>query len=420
MLGAHYNIEPFFFSSSLNWIPSRYQEELRPTKGDHITIILTFLRKVDIPEPAASELIPHGNRGIDTHDPLYLSSERGDTQILLRDLLSVHMVRSTHGSTIISYHPNPESGRTSAKNLHSRVHLAGKSVYWTNIFNNSRDPTFILLTILWHALYSWDEALSCLYEHITDQEFAVITPKDKELTRRTQELHRIRAHLLHYTSLLDDFRKSVQFVLDTPNPAMDCEDSPDNNGTTNMLTKEESAERLKTECNNLLSEIKRLEMSRSIQTKRLKNIMNLAFSTVNIEDSKTMQELTTTALKDSHAMKQLTHAAVQDSAAMKQIAYLTMVFLPSSFIAAIFGMNVTPINPGSKGTLSHYVAAAIPMTLVTIWAVIAFNPKKNDLGEPQTSLSRRFAWPITAWKHAFLKSPPKPVADYEAQNPLDN
>jgi hypothetical protein len=45
-----------------------------------------------------------------------------------------------------------------------------------------------------------------------------------------------------------------------------------------------------------------------------------AFSTVNIEDSKTMQELTTTALKDSHTMKQLTHAAVQDSAAMKQIA----------------------------------------------------------------------------------------------------
>jgi hypothetical protein len=25
-------------------------------------------------------------------------------------------------------------------------------------------------------------------------------------------------------------------------------------------------------------------------------------------------------------------------------------------------MNVTPINPGSKGTLSHYVAAAIPMS----------------------------------------------------------
>lgn len=74
---------------------------------------------------------------------------------------------------------------------------------------------------------------------------------------------------------------------------MDFRDAPDD-GTPEMLTKEESAERLKTECNNLLSEIgviffpvnmvlrslsflspERLEMSRSIQSKRLKNVMNL-------------------------------------------------------------------------------------------------------------------------------------------------
>jgi len=74
---------------------------------------------------------------------------------------------------------------------------------------------------------------------------------------------------------------------------MDCQDIPDN-GVADMLTKDESAERLKTECNNLLSEIgldtfppavvlynlllpssERLEMSRSTQNKRLKNIMNL-------------------------------------------------------------------------------------------------------------------------------------------------
>ncbi|KAF5384255.1 hypothetical protein D9615_003333 [Tricholomella constricta] len=43
MLGAKYNIEPFFFSSSLDWIPSRYQEQAG--KGHHtITITLTFLK----------------------------------------------------------------------------------------------------------------------------------------------------------------------------------------------------------------------------------------------------------------------------------------------------------------------------------------------------------------------------------------
>lgn len=60
-----YNIEPFFFSSSLSWIPSRFQEEVRPGLGDRmfslrsaaalfsfssrldITITLTFLRAQD-------------------------------------------------------------------------------------------------------------------------------------------------------------------------------------------------------------------------------------------------------------------------------------------------------------------------------------------------------------------------------------
>lgn len=97
------------------------------------------------------------------------------------------MVRSTDGSTIISYHPSPEGGTTSARKLHSRIHLAGKSVYWTKIFQRSTDPTFILLTMLWHACYSWDEALSALYEHITDLESTVIeTGENAELTRRTR------------------------------------------------------------------------------------------------------------------------------------------------------------------------------------------------------------------------------------------
>ena len=61
-----YNIEPFFFSSSLNLIPSRFQEEVKPGEGDReflrnfclllpiltqskdITITLTFLRSVAV------------------------------------------------------------------------------------------------------------------------------------------------------------------------------------------------------------------------------------------------------------------------------------------------------------------------------------------------------------------------------------
>ena len=62
---ARYNIEPFFWSSSLSWIPSRFQEEIQSGVGDRrlilkiftfseltpmlpidITITLTFLRSM--------------------------------------------------------------------------------------------------------------------------------------------------------------------------------------------------------------------------------------------------------------------------------------------------------------------------------------------------------------------------------------
>ena len=78
------------------------------------------------------------------------------------------MIRSsTKGGTIISYHhPRSEWQTTSAESLYSRVYLVGQSVYWQKIFKNSNDPTFVLLSILWYALYAWDEAFEVLWEHI--------------------------------------------------------------------------------------------------------------------------------------------------------------------------------------------------------------------------------------------------------------
>ena len=65
------------------------------------------------------------------------------------------------------------------------------------------------------------------------------------------------------------------------------------------------------------------------------------FSSVNIEDSRTMKELTVAASKDNQIMKALTEATVRDSEAMKQIAYLTMAFLPATFVS----VSSTPVRP---------------------------------------------------------------------------
>lgn len=59
-------------------------------------------------------------------------------------------------------------------------------------------------------------------------------------------------------------------------------------------------------------------------------------------------------------------------------------------------MNIEEINPGTRGNLSHYFSAAVPLTIVTAWVIVAFQTKWNqaqDEPENQISLWRRFLWP---------------------------
>jgi len=102
--------------------------------------------------------------------------------------------------------------------------------------------------------------------------------------------------------------------------------------------RKDSLELMAKECANLLSEIERLESRRTLQSSRLKNVMDLAFATVNIEDSKHMRELTKATVHDSAAMKRVCLSSLYSSMQLcsciaLQISYLTMVFLPASFTA---------------------------------------------------------------------------------------
>ncbi|KAJ7243048.1 hypothetical protein C8J57DRAFT_1452471 [Mycena rebaudengoi] len=439
MLGTKYNIEPFFFSSSLNWIPSRYQEgvglgsKTGDGDGDHITITLTFIRSMQNPTTVPPSLasgysynntvrtLESADQVIDTQAPLALSSS---DHILLPDILALHLIRHPDPaqSTLLSYHPPHTHRTTSAGVLRSRLLAAGRSVYWNKIFASTiaTDPTFVLLALLWYPLYAFDEALEALYVHICWLESRVMATTDMTLT---QQLHVVRAHLLHYASLLEDFRKCVVFVANTPNPVLGAHAGSAGGATpstttfapgsvaTSVPTPPPAAGRatpsvddrreghptpdpdtiafvtdlMRRESTNLLNEIARLEQSRSMQDNRLKNVMNLAFSSVNLEDSRRMQKLT--------------EAAVRDSAAMKQISYLTMFFLPASFAAAVFGMNVKEITPDTRGTIPHYLAFALPTTAVTIWIIMAFQYRKKDPRhlvheDGEHEAEPRFSWPV--------------------------
>lgn len=112
---------------------------------------------------------------------------------------------------------------------------------------------------------------------------------------------------------------------------------------------------------------------------------------VNVRDSKSMQRLTKVSVKDSGGMfffsclksastfdntifpPTFDHALLIDiiPLAIKQLSYLTMAFLPPSFAAAFFSMNVTVFNPQGLVTLGEYIALVVPLTLLTVWVVIA-------------------------------------------------
>lgn len=224
MFGTRYNIEPFYFSSALNKIPSRYQEDVQPKEGDReLLIYLPVNIRIDDSSrhndytdifalhdrPCSAILI---NVGRDTqrvictdtryviyfamkhlfvtsfqsieclihmrHSPstqvrspsstyaAYPNQRLTDGRILMLDEIAIHMVRRPTSSTTLSYHTKADWYATTAQELYKLVRLAGQSVYWRKLFQQSNDPTILLLTVLWHAIYSWDEALSSLYTHM--------------------------------------------------------------------------------------------------------------------------------------------------------------------------------------------------------------------------------------------------------------
>jgi hypothetical protein len=89
--------------------------------------------------------------------------------------------------------------------------------------------------------------------------------------RLTHELHVIRAHQLHYSTLLEDLAHHLTFIMETNNPMLDSPRFTDQD-------REYSKETMNTECHNLLLEVERLQNGLGLQQKRLTNVMGLVGS----------------------------------------------------------------------------------------------------------------------------------------------
>ena len=194
---------------------------------------------------------------------------------MVLDLLSVHLVRNINGSTIISYHPSSNIQATTAQILHERIRIAGaskliinfhsliqppgQSLHWKGMIQKSQDPTLVLYysygTLCMHGMRPWKIHMSIFVRWWVS---LVVDGMYPDL-----QTGRARYHDLNY---YDHYTRHINFIKNTPNPAMDgvCE-----------VDRIRSANLLRRECDNLLDEIELLYKELSMQERRLKKAMDL-------------------------------------------------------------------------------------------------------------------------------------------------
>jgi len=81
----------------------------------------------------------------------------------------------------------------------------------------------------------------------------------------------------------------------------------------------------------------------------------------------------------------------------------------------VFGMNVIELNANTYGTIVHYVAAALPLTFVTIWIIVAF--QSRFVLRDNEAMWKKLLWPI-ALIHRLISQTRRQPEDSTSYLPL--
>jgi len=122
-----------------------------------------------------------------------------------------------------------------------------------------------------------------------------------------QDLHIIQAHQLYYTSLLDDVRKTVEFIRKHKNPAMDSDKLASEKGLNDVF--------LERKCDHLILAIDRLFKDLGMQQSRLKNMKDLVCSVCseNVDITSCIQVVNSLNISGTSATRDLAFATLKDS-----------------------------------------------------------------------------------------------------------
>ncbi|OQD79875.1 hypothetical protein PENANT_c042G11221 [Penicillium antarcticum] len=120
--------------------------------------------------------------------------------------------------------------------------------------------------------------------------------------------------------------------------------------------------------------------------KRLQNEIQLAFNTVAQHNAATSVDIGRVALYNAETSVKIGRAAKIDSSAMKTIAFVTLIFLPPTYISSVFSMSFFQCGNDNGWGLSNkfwiYWVFAIPTTIATVivwqyWHNLFPDPESN-------------------------------------------
>lgn len=198
---------------------------------------------------------------------------------------------------------------------------------------------------------------------ITLQDTSVWTIRDKVRAIETTDINRLSTgkpsynyrlihdtarHAIHVTETLDVLVQNMDHVL-----------RQHANYTSTRPGNEFSAvsQDVQSRLEALYSYITSMRHRSISNEKRLQNEIQLAFNNV--------------AQQNAEVSVQIGHVALSDSAAMRTVAFVTLAFLPPTFISSIFSMSFFHYEASSGWTVSGkvwiYFAFAVPIAFATVF-----------------------------------------------------
>jgi Mg2+ and Co2+ transporter CorA len=121
---------------------------------------------------------------------------------------------------------------------------------------------------------------------------------------------------------------------------------------------------MQTSLTHQISQLVGLTSSTTTLQSRSQGVISLLSATIDIHNQEQSGEL------NSHLFD-LTQDTVDDSASVRVITFLSLLYLPASFVGTLFGMNLFVFDPDTRRIIIAqdfwiYVLCFVPLTLATV------------------------------------------------------